>query len=171
MAVVWTVGLCVRRRIHPVKYEILLLGKTKLSFISEGINDYSKRLQHYSQVDLRTIKAKKIQGSDEQIREKEGEILLANVSSATFAVVLDAQGKQFSSTEFSTLIDRWEGTGIRQITFIIGGPLGLAEKVLQRAELVISLSKMTFTHDMVRLFLLEQLYRAHTIKCGEKYHK
>jgi 23S rRNA (pseudouridine1915-N3)-methyltransferase len=154
-----------------MKYEILLLGKTKSSFITEGINDYYKRLQHYSDFHLREIKVKKLRGSDEQIMDKEAEILLANVSSATFLVALDSHGKQYSSTEFSTIIDRWENSSTRHVTFVIGGPLGLGESVLRRAQLTVSLSRMTFTHDMARLFLLEQLYRAYTIKAGEKYHK
>jgi 23S rRNA (pseudouridine1915-N3)-methyltransferase len=86
-------------------------------------------------------------------------------------IVLDISGKLFSSEELSELITSLENKAVKKVSFIIGGPLGLADAQLKKADLVISLSRMTFTHDMVRLLVLEQLYRAYTIKAGEKYHK
>ncbi len=151
--------------------EILFLGKTKDSFLAEGIEEYRKRLSHYTTVQLKTIKCKKLQGSDVSIKEKEAELLLANVSVGSFLIALDSQGKEYDSLKFAERVDRWEMQNIRQVSFLIGGPLGLAPSILNEAREKISLSRMTFTHDMVRLLLLEQLYRAYTIKAGEKYHK
>jgi 23S rRNA (pseudouridine1915-N3)-methyltransferase len=154
-----------------MKYEVLLLGKTKDSFLAEGIDEYTKRLQHYAEIHLKTIKVKKNQGSDQVIIEREAELLLGNLAPSTFSIALDSKGKQLSSKGLATKIDHFEKTGIRHITFIIGGPLGLSSRVLERANFSVSLSKMTFTHDMVRMILVEQLYRAHTILSGGKYHK
>lgn len=154
-----------------MKYDILLLGKTKDSFLSEGIAEYCKRLKHYTSIQLKVLKVKNFKGSDQYIKEKEGEILLNNIHPASMIIALDAKGQQFSSEKFATLISQWQLSGKKHISFIIGGPLGLSDELLRRAEKKISLSQMTFTHDMVRLFLLEQLYRAYTINAGEKYHK
>jgi len=154
-----------------MKYEILFLGKTKDTFLTEGIAEYSKRLKHYAGINLKTIKTGKIQGSDHIIKEKETDLLLSHTIPSTHMIALDGGGKSFTSKEFSREINKWERLNLRHITFVIGGPLGLSERMLGLAKEKISLSKMTFTHDMVRLFLLEQLYRAYTIKAGEKYHK
>ena len=152
-------------------HEIVLPGKTKSSFLVNGITEYLERLQHYAKVTVKTIKTGAMQGSDEVIKQKEAALLLARLVPGTTLVALDGKGVQYTSTEFSRLINRWESMGVKHVSFVIGGPLGLDEGLLKRADHRISLSKMTFTHDMVRLFLLEQLYRAYTIKAGEKYHK
>ncbi len=154
-----------------MKYEILFLGKTKETFLAEGIAEYLKRLKHYTRVEIKTIKSKKMQGPDDIVKEKEGNILLNNIASSSYIVALDSQGKKYTSTGFASMISSWEQSGFKQIVFIIGGPLGLSQEILSKANIKMSLSEMTFTHDMVRLFLLEQLYRAYTIKAGEKYHK
>lgn len=154
-----------------MKFEVLLLGKTKDSFLAHGIDEYCKRLKHYTNITLKTLKAKKIQGSDKIIKEKEGELLLANIPQSAFIVTLDQTGRQFSSEEFSREIIKWENSGVKNVSLVIGGPLGLSPQLLRKANLIMSLSKMTFTHDMARLLLLEQIYRAYTIKAGEKYHK
>ncbi len=154
-----------------MKYEILLLGKTKDSFLAEGIDEYTKRLQHYADINLKIIKVKKNQGSDQVIIEREADLLISNLSPSTYAIALDSQGKQLSSKGLASKIEQFETSGVRYITFIIGGPLGLSRRVMERANMSVSLSKMTFTHDMVRMILIEQLYRAHTILSGSKYHK
>lgn len=155
-----------------MKIELIFLGKTKEKFITEGIAEYKKRLSHYTTVSIKVVKSKiKQQPNDELVKEREGELLLHNVVKGSFVVVLDARGKQYSSEELSGLIDKWEQRGIGVVTFLIGGPVGLSEKVIQKADMVLSLSRLTFTHDMVRMLLLEQLYRGYTIKRGEKYHK
>jgi 23S rRNA (pseudouridine1915-N3)-methyltransferase len=154
-----------------MKYEILFLGKTKGSFLAEGISEYLNRLKHYTNVSIKVVKSQKMQGPDALIKDKESRLLFNNINSSSYIVALDSHGKEFSSSGFSSLIDRWEHSGIKHLTFVIGGPLGFSKEILNKADLKISLSKMTFTHDMVRLFLIEQIYRAYTIKAGEKYHK
>lgn len=154
-----------------MKYEILLPGKTKESFLGEGIRQYTKRLKHYAPIDVKILKIKKVEGSEELIKQKEGQQLLAHLGPSTFSVALDSGGRQFSSTGLAREIEGWEQRGVKYVTFLLGGPFGLAPEVLEQADMRISLSTMTFTHEMARLFLLEQLYRAYTIKNGEKYHK
>jgi 23S rRNA (pseudouridine1915-N3)-methyltransferase len=155
-----------------MKLDLLLLGKTKDTYIEQGIQEYRKRLKHYTSINLTTLKVKKKKGwTEEQERQEEGRVLLASVPPAAVKVVLDSGGKQITSEELAVLISRWEQEGRKQASFLIGGPTGHSKEVLQQADFLLSLSRMTFTHDMVRLFLLEQLYRAYTIKAGEKYHK
>ena len=155
-----------------MKIELLFLGKTKDSFLSEGIDEYYSRLTHYVSVSVKILKVKgKAQWNDTITREQEGRLLLGQVPAGAFKVVLDSRGRQFTSEEMAALIDGWEQQGMKQVSFLIGGALGLSNEVVQGADLLFSLSRMTFTHDMTRLFLLEQLYRAFTIKAGEKYHK
>ena len=155
-----------------MKFELLFLGKTKDSFLSEGIDEYYSRLIHYVSVSIKTLKVKsKEQWNDTITRQQEGKLLLAHVPAGSFKVVLDSRGRQFTSEKMAGLLERWEQQGIKQISFLIGGALGLSAEVVQEADLLFSLSKMTFTHDMTRLILMEQLYRAFTIKAGEKYHK
>ena len=155
-----------------MKFELLFLGKTKDSFLSEGIDEYYSRLIHYVSVSIKTLKVKsKEQWNDTITRQQEGKLLLTHVPAGSFKVVLDSRGRQFTSEKMADLLERWEQQGIKQVSFLIGGALGLSAEVVQEADLLFSLSKMTFTHDMTRLILMEQLYRAFTIKAGEKYHK
>lgn len=155
-----------------MKLELPFLGKTKDFFIEEGIKEYSGRLNHYTSLHITTLKVKKKKGwSAEQERQEEGRVLLGSLPPATVKVVLDSSGKQISSEELAEWISRLEQEGHKQVAFLIGGPTGHSAEVLSQADFLLSVSKMTFTHDMVRLFLLEQLYRAYTIKAGEKYHK
>ncbi len=155
-----------------MQLEFLFLGKTKDTYLSDGINQYLSRLRHYAQVDVKILRTKGCSNSnDSHLKAQEGKLLMDNVSSGAFTVVLDPFGRQFSSEEVAGLLDNWEQRGIKKVCFIIGGALGLSDEVTRQGDLVLSLSKMTFTHDMTRLFLLEQIYRAYTIKAGEKYHK
>ena len=155
-----------------MKIVLPFLGKTKDSFIEQGIQEYSGRLRHYTDLNLTTLKTKKKKGwTSEQERQEEGRVLLSVVSPAAVKVVLDSSGKQLASEELADRISRWEQEGRKQAAFLIGGPTGHSNEVLAQADFRLSLSRMTFTHDMVRMFLLEQLYRAYTIKAGEKYHK
>ncbi len=155
-----------------MKLDLLLLGKTKAAYIEQGVLDYSGRLKHYTALSLTTLKVKKKKGwTEEQERVEEGRVLLAAVPPAAVKVVLDSSGRQVTSAELADRISRWEQEGRKRVSFLIGGPTGHSREVLQGADILLSLSRMTFTHDMVRLFLLEQLYRAYTIKAGEKYHK
>lgn len=154
-----------------MKYDILLLGKTKENFLSTGIQEYLKRLKHYTTVTLRELKPKKVKGGEQYIKDQEAALLLDAVKPSTYMVALDERGRTCTSREFAEIITKLELQGVKHVSFLIGGPLGLSSTILERARLSLSLSQMTFTHDMVRLFLLEQLYRAYTIKAGEKYHK
>ena len=155
-----------------MKIEVLLLGKTKEPYIEKGIQDYARRLSHYTSIDLTTIKIRSQKGkSVEEAQKYESRLLEENIRSGDFRIVLDSRGKQLSSEAFSRKISSLEQQGVKKACVIIGGPLGIAEEQLSKAHMVLSLSKMTFTHDMVRQLILEQLYRAYTIKAGEKYHK
>ncbi len=155
-----------------MKFEIIAPGKPKDSFLTRGIEEYRKRLERYAALSITYVLDRKVRGNNgETFKERESEMLLAKISSNAYSVALDSSGKQYSSEGFAELISCWEMQNIRHVSFIIGGPYGLSKKALQRVHTSISLSSMTFTHDMVRIFLLEQLYRAFTIKAGEKYHK
>ena len=155
-----------------MRFEFLFLGKTKEAYLAAGIADYAERLGRYIAVDIKTLKERKAKkGEPESLQiEKQGETL-GQSAQGSYIVCLDRTGRQIDSLELATQVERWEMQGLKKITFIIGGPLGLSPALLAGADLVLSLSPMTFTHEMTRLFLLEQLYRACTIKAGEKYHK
>ncbi len=155
-----------------MKIEVPFLGKTKDSFIEEGIKEYGGRLKHYTALHISILKPKIKKGwTSEQERQEEGRLLLASLPTATVKVVLDSSGKQLSSVGLAERISAWELEGRKQVAFLIGGPTGHSDEVLTQADFLLSFSRMTFTHDMVRMFLMEQLYRAYTIKAGEKYHK
>lgn len=155
-----------------MKHELILLGKIKDTFIQKGLDEYAGRLQHYTDFSITTLKDRTGGYKDpKKITQKQGELLLGAVGSGARMVVLDAKGKQYSSEEFAEKIELLEVQGVRRLCYLIGGPDGHSQEVLKRANLLLSLSKMTFTHDMARLLLVEQLYRAYTIKAGEKYHK
>jgi len=155
-----------------VIFELLLLGKTKDGYLSEGIAEFASRLQHYTRVSIKYIQhKKKSQWSEEQEKEEDGRLLLSHVPTGALKVALDFRGRQFTSEGLADLIGQWEQQGLKQVSLLIGGPLGHSKTLVDKADLLLSLSQMTFTHDMTRLFLLEQLYRAHTIRAGEKTSK
>ncbi len=154
-----------------MKHELMFLGKIKDSFLAEGVEEYASRLRHYTSFCITLLKEKRrIRGRQSAI-DSEGMQLLQAVPPGALVVVLDPRGKQFSSEAFSRQLDEWEMQGVKQVCYLIGGPDGHSTSVLQAAHLLFSLSQMTFTHDMTRMLLVEQLYRAYTIKAGEKYHK
>lgn len=135
------------------------------------MQEYGSRLQHYTSFSITILKEKGKGRSKISTTEEQGKLLLQSVPAGSTLVVLDSRGAQFSSEDFSNKIDQWELQGIKQVCYLIGGPEGHSRQVIEAADLVLSLSKMTFTHDMARLLLVEQLYRAYTIKAGEQYHK
>ena len=153
----------------PVKVRLLLPGKIRFSFVKEGASFYVKRLNHYYPFVLEEKKIPKIKDPLAQ-KEKEGEILLKAVSEGAFLVALDEKGKTFDSQTFAQLWGRLLD-GEKEIDFVIGGPFGLGTNVLNQARLKLSLSKFTLGHEIALLVLLEQLYRATSILCGEPYHK
>lgn len=154
-----------------MKHQLLFLGKIKDSFIEQGVNEYASRVKHYTTFEIKILKEKsKKQTKNSQI-EEQGKLLLQAVPENTLKIVLDSRGKQFTSEAFARQIEAWELRGIKHACYLIGGPEGHSEEVLRSADMTLSISEMTFTHDMVRLLLTEQIYRAYTIKAGEKYHK
>jgi 23S rRNA (pseudouridine1915-N3)-methyltransferase len=154
-----------------MKHEIVFIGKTKDSFIQSGIKEYSSRLKHYTNIQITILKDKSGGKSAREAIESQGQQMLNAVPQGAVIVALDSRGQQFTSESFSKKIVNWELSSVRQVNYLIGGPDGISETILNSSQLVLSFSKMTFTHDMVRMLLIEQLYRAYTIKNGEKYHK
>lgn len=155
-----------------MRFEFLFFGKPKAAYLAAGIDDFAGRLRHYAEISIKILKEQK--GNDREatrVLAKEGEELLRQIAKGSYVVALDVEGRACSSEELAALITRWEEQGTNQVTFLIGGPLGLAPAVRERADLLLSLSRLTFTHDLARLLLMEQLYRACTIKAGTGYHK
>lgn len=151
---------------------ILMVGKTRIGFIREGIEFYCEKMKFYGSVELATVRDEKPHSgmTKDQIIEKEGERLLARVPTPARLIVLDSTGKEFNSEGLARWLAGLEGEGKSPLVFIIGGHLGLSPKVLQAADYRLSLSRFTFTHELSRLVLLEQLYRAATIRAGHPYH-
>jgi len=155
-----------------LRVKILAIGKTDNKQLIMLIDDYSKRLQHYIKFDLDIIAdIKNVKNlSEKQQKEKEGELILKKLSPTDVLVLLDENGKQFTSMEFSSYLQKKMNSGIKQLVFVIGGPYGFSEAIYQKAQGKVSLSKMTFSHQMIRLFMVEQLYRGFTILKNEPYH-
>lgn len=149
-----------------------MIGKTVNSQLIELQNGYWNRLKHYISSDLVVIPELKNTKNitEEEQKEKEGDLLLKQIESSDEVFLLDENGKHFSSVEFAAFISKKQITLNKRMVFVIGGPYGFAPKVYQRATGLISLSKMTFSHQMIRVIFLEQLYRAMTIIKGEPYH-
>lgn len=154
-----------------MKVTLLVVGKTTDSHIDALIQEYQKRLTHYLPFALQVIPELKNTKalSPEQQKQAEGDLILKAVTANTDLILLDEHGKEFRSIEFADYLQKRMSSG-RDVVFVVGGPYGFSEAVYQRANGKISLSKMTFSHQMVRLFFVEQLYRAMTILRGEPYH-
>lgn len=151
---------------------LLTVGKTTKDYIQTGIDEFCNRLKRYISFSIQNIADVKVKKNTPESlqKEKEGESLLSFISSSDFCILLDEHGKEYSSIEFSSFLQKTMASGKKRSVFVIGGPYGFSEAVYQRADAKISLSRMTFTHEMVRLFFTEQLYRAMTIIKGEPYH-
>lgn len=151
---------------------LLMVGKTRAKFIQEGMELYVKRLQPYIKLNLLTVREEKPHSrlSDELIREREGVRLLAQLPRPGRLVALEAGGKEMTSEGLAHWLTEWEQTSTAPLVFMVGGHLGLAPGVISAAGYRLSLSRFTFTHEMSRLILLEQLYRAATIRAGHPYH-
>ncbi len=152
--------------------KLLVIGKTDDSRLQDLIDTYVKRLGHYNKFELEIIPdLKKTRNLEvEQQKTREGKLILEKVNTSDFLVLLDENGKQFTSEGFSEYIQKRLNSGMKQLIFVIGGPYGFSEEVYARANGKVALSKMTFSHQMVRLFFTEQLYRAFTILKNEPYH-
>ena len=155
-----------------MKIKVICIGKTIKPFLEEGEKEYLNRLKHYSPVekieipDLKNVK----KFTKDQIKVAEGKLLLAKVKAGEQIILLDENGKTFSSVDFSKFIQKRFNQGGKGIVFLIGGAYGFSEEVYAKAQGKISLSLMTFSHQMIRMLFFEQLYRAFTIIKGEPYH-
>lgn len=155
-----------------MKVKFIVIGKTAFDDLKVGEQRYQNRLIHYCQferLELNDIKNPKAL-SKTQIKEKEGQLLLEKFQAQDFVVLLDENGQQYSSEELAHWLEKKQHQHVGQFVFVIGGAYGFSEAVYQRADFKLSLSKMTFSHQMVRMIFLEQLYRAFSILKGEPYH-
>lgn len=148
------------------------MGFTADSYLESAIADYEKRLSRYCTFERLELAAPKNSAkmNPDELMRKEAELFLKNIQESDFVVLLDENGKGLSSKDLSVFLQTRMNSGVRQLVFIIGGPFGFSPDFKKKASFQLSLSPMTLTHQMVRLFFTEQLYRAHTIIKGEKYH-
>ena len=151
---------------------LLTIGKTDNKSLQTLIDDYTKRLSFYVKFDLEIIPdIKNVKNlSEAQQKEKEGELILSKITPTDQLILLDENGKTFSSVGFSDFLQKKMNAGIKTLVFVIGGPYGFSDTVYQKAQSKVSLSEMTFSHQMVRLFVIEQIYRGFTILRNEPYH-
>ena len=155
-----------------MKILLLQIDKTQDTYIRDGVDIYVKRLKNYISFDSHTIQVSK------QIRQRtvneqkleEAKLILQFLTNEDELLVLDEKGKEMSSPEFSGFLSKKQNSSVKRLVFLIGGPFGFDQQIYQRANSLLSLSKMTFSHQMIRLFFVEQLYRAYTIIKNEKYH-
>ncbi|MDP4184939.1 MAG: 23S rRNA (pseudouridine(1915)-N(3))-methyltransferase RlmH [Bacteroidota bacterium] len=155
-----------------MKVILLVIGKTDDDYLNKGISIYLKRIEHYLPFELKVIpELKNTKNISEAVQKtKEGELLLESIQSGDHLLLLDEGGKEFTSKGYADFLQKKMLTGIKNLVFVIGGPYGFSDAVYARANGKMSLSKMTFSHQMVRLIFVEQLYRALTIIKGEPYH-
>ncbi|MDR1594256.1 MAG: 23S rRNA (pseudouridine(1915)-N(3))-methyltransferase RlmH [Prevotellaceae bacterium] len=155
-----------------MKIRFIVVGKTEAGYLREAVSVYENRLKYYIPFETVYIPDVKNSGklSEAQLKSKEGKNILAQLNSGDELVLLDEKGGAFSSSEFSLLISKKINAGTKSIVFVAGGAYGFSDEVYAKASSLISLSRMTFTHQMVRLIFIEQLYRAFTIMKGEAYH-
>lgn len=151
---------------------LLVIGKTNSEYIVKGVEEYCKRLKHYIPFCIHYLpdikNTKKL--SEQQQKEAEGEQFLSNLHNSDFVILLDERGKEMTSMQYADFLQKKMLSGLRRLVFVVGGPYGFSESVYKRANDKISFSKMTFSHEMIRLFFVEQLYRGMTILRSEPYH-
>ncbi|MDE6304636.1 MAG: 23S rRNA (pseudouridine(1915)-N(3))-methyltransferase RlmH [Paramuribaculum sp.] len=155
-----------------MKIVLSVVGPTADPIMRQGIEKYQARLRHYVDFEINVIADKRLSRAMTETAQKqlEGEALLAYLKPGDMLILLDERGRQFTSREFAGEVERRMASGCKRLIYAVGGPYGFSEEVYARADSKISLSKMTFSHEMVRLFFVEQLYRAMTILRGEPYH-
>ena len=160
------------RNTRSMKIALLTVGKTDRDWVKQGLDIYMARLKHYITFSVNEIpELKNVSAlSKEQIKAKEGDLILKNIRPTDEVVLLDEHGKEYSSLEFASLLQNKINYESKDIVFVIGGAYGFSEPVYKRANSKISLSRMTFSHQMVRAIFAEQIYRAFTIMKGEPYH-
>ena len=155
---------------------IIAVGKLKEKYLKQAIDEYSKRLSRYSKLEVIELPDEKTpdnasEKEEQQIKEKEGRLILSKIKDNSYVIAMDLKGKQITSEEFASFISNCGVTGNSNIVFIIGGSLGLSEGVIKRANYKLCFSKMTFPHQLFRVMLLEQVYRGFRIINNEPYHK
>ncbi|MFN3917728.1 MAG: 23S rRNA (pseudouridine(1915)-N(3))-methyltransferase RlmH [Flavobacteriales bacterium] len=155
-----------------MKIKLLAIGKTNFDFLIQGEAEYDKRLKHYISFETQyMVDIKQSKGLTEtQLKAKEGGVFLKEIKSQDVVVLLDEKGKEYTSEEFAQFIEKQQLQSAKNLIFIIGGAYGFSEDLYARANVKLALSKMTFSHQMVRMIFKEQLYRAFTILKGEPYH-
>lgn len=159
-----------------MKITILCVGKIKEKYFSMAIDEYVKRLSRYCKLEIIEVPDEKTDenasaAEEKMVKEKEGERIRKNIRDTSYVIALAIDGKQLDSVELSEKIEKLGVQGVSHITFVIGGSLGLDERILERADYKLSFSKMTFPHQLMRVVLLEQIYRSYRIMNGEPYHK
>ena len=159
-----------------MKITLITVGKIKEKYFTDAISEYAKRLSRYCKMDIVEVPDEKTpDGASEtletQIKDKEGEKILAKIPDGAYVVALAIEGKMLNSEELADKMEKWNVSGISHVVFVIGGSLGLSSKVLNRADFKLSFSKMTFPHQLMRVILLEQIYRSFRIRNNEPYHK
>ena len=159
-----------------MKITVIAVGKIKEKFYTEAIGEYAKRLGRYCRLEMVQVPDEKTpdkasESEELQIKRREGEKILAQIKDGSYVIALAIEGKMLDSEELADKINQLGIGGQSQITFIIGGSLGLSQEVLKRADYLLSFSKMTFPHQLMRVVLLEQVYRSYRIIAGEPYHK
>lgn len=154
-----------------MKIRLLTIGKTSDSWAKEGISVFEKRLKHYCTFEIVELVVPGLAGrNQQQQKEIEGAFLLSKIQTGEKIVLLDEGGMVYTSEKFAVWMQQQMTSGVKSVAFVVGGPFGFSEELYKAASSKISLSSMTFTHQMVRLFFTEQVYRAFTILKGEKYH-
>ncbi len=155
-----------------MQIRLIAIGKTDHPAIQQLCSEYENRLSHYIKIEVEIIPDLKNSKSLSQSvqKEREGELILRKILPSDELILLDEKGKNYSSVEFSQFLQKKMNAGLKQLVLVIGGPYGFSEEIYQRANGKISLSKMTFSHQMIRPFILEQLYRGFTILRNEPYH-
>ena len=159
-----------------MKIKIICVGKIKEKFYKDAIDEYVKRLSRYANIEICEVQDEKTpdgigETAEEQIRKAEGERILKAVPDGAYVILLAINGKMLTSPELSEEIERLNVRGVNHIAFVIGGSLGTSKEVYARADMELSFSKMTFPHQLMRVVLLEQIYRSFKIRAGEPYHK
>ena len=157
---------------RKMKITLAVIGKTEVGFVRQGIEEYVKRLQHYVAVNIQYIGDVRNTRNMSKAQQKsaEGKALLSTLDNSDYVVLLDEHGTERGSMEYSQWLQRRMASGCKRLVFVVGGPYGFSNEVYDRANEKISLSKMTFPHELVRLIFVEQLYRAFTILHHEPYH-
>ena len=159
-----------------MKITLITVGKIKEKYFTDAIAEYAKRLSRYCKLDIVEVADEKTpdgasESLENQIKEKEGERILSKIPDGAYVVALAIEGKQLDSEELADKMEKWNVNGVSHLVFIIGGSLGLTSKVLNRADFKLCFSKMTFPHQLMRVVLLEQVYRSFRIRNNEPYHK